>query len=66
MMMKSCIQICNSVSLNFLVTVKAASHDCVIRTSQPKTVVKAENEVWFYSKVTIALYHNTLVKTVII
>ena len=45
MIMKSCIQVCNSVSLNFLVTVKAASHDCVIRTSQPKTLVKAENEV---------------------
>ena len=27
---------------------------------------KAENEVWFYSKVTVSLYHNTLVKTVMI
>ena len=27
---------------------------------------KAENEVWFYLKVTVSLYHSTLVKTVII
>ena len=35
-------------------TVKAAPHECVIRTGQPKTKVKAENEAWFYSKVTVS------------
>ena len=35
------------VLLNFLVTVKAASHECAIRTGQTKTKVKAENEAWF-------------------
>ena len=38
----------------------------VNRTGLPETWVKYENEVWFYSKVTVSLYRNTLVKTVII
>ena len=38
------------VLYDFLVTVKAAPHKCVIRTGQPLTKVKAENEAWFYSK----------------
>ena len=39
---------------DFLVTVKAALHECVIRTGQPQTSVKAEKEAWFYSKVTVS------------
>ena len=42
------------VSLDFSLTVKAAPHECVIRTSQPKAWVKAEKEAWFYSKVTVS------------
>ena len=38
---------------NFLVTVKAAPHECVIRIGLPK--VKAENEAWFCSKVTVLI-----------
>ena len=34
---------------------KAAPHECVIRTGQPLSWVKAENEAWFYSKVTVYL-----------
>ena len=41
------------VFFDFLLTVKAAPHECVIRTGQPKTKVKAENEAWYYSKVTV-------------
>ena len=37
----------NTLSYDFLVTVKAAPHECVIRTGQPKTLVKAENGAWF-------------------
>ena len=39
---------------NFLVTVKAAPHQCVIRNGLhvPKAWLKTENEAWFYSKVT--------------
>ena len=40
------------VQLDFSLTVKAAPHESVIRTSQPKALVKAEKEAWFYSKVT--------------
>ena len=43
------------VIFDFSLTVKAAPHECVIRTGQPKTYVKAKNEVWFYSKVTVYL-----------
>ena len=39
---------------DFSLTVKAAPHECVIRTGQPQTKVKAENEAWFYSKVTVS------------
>ena len=39
---------------DFLVTVKAAPHECVIRTGQTQTYLKAENEAWFYSKVTVS------------
>ena len=39
---------------DFLGTVKAAPHVCVIRTCQPKTKVKAENDVWFDPKVTVS------------
>ena len=49
------------ILLNFLVTVKAAPYECVNRTGLLKTWVKAENEVCFYSKVTVSLHHNTLV-----
>ena len=38
------------VLLDFLLTVKAVPHECVIRTSQPKAKVKAEKEVWFIKK----------------
>ena len=38
----------------FSLTVKAAPHEYVIRTGQPWTSVKAENEAWFYSKVTVS------------
>ena len=41
------------VLLDFALTVKAAPHECVIRTSQPYASVKAEKEAWFYSKVTV-------------
>ena len=55
------------VLLNFLVTVKAAPHECVKRTGLLYTWVKAENEVRFYWKVNVSLYHNTsLVKLIII
>ena len=40
--------------LDFSLTVKTASHECVIRTSQPLALVKAEKEAWFYSKVTVS------------
>ena len=40
--------------LDFSLTVKAAPHECVIRTSQPKSLINAEKEAWFYSK---SLYH---------
>ena len=36
------------VVFDFSLTVKAAPHECVIRTGQPETQVKAENEAWFY------------------
>ena len=42
------------VFFDFSLTVKAAPHECVIRTSQPKAKVKAEKEAWFYSKVTLS------------
>ena len=42
------------VFLDFSHTIKAAPHECVIRTGQPYTWVKAENWAWFYSKET---YH---------
>ena len=42
------------VLFDFSHTVKAAPHECVIRTGQPWAKVKAENEVWFYSKVTVS------------
>ena len=40
----SLIMVSAVVYLNFLVTVKATPHECVIRTGRPKTLVKAENE----------------------
>ena len=57
---------CGNVFLNFLVTVKTAPPECVIRTSLLKTRVKTENEVWFYLKVIVSLYYTTLVKKVMI
>ena len=45
----------SALFFDFSLTVKAAPHDCVIRTGQPYTKVKAENEAWFYSKVTASL-----------
>ena len=42
------------VLYDFLITVKAAPHECVIRTGQSQTKVKDENEAWFYSKVTVS------------
>ena len=41
------------VFFDFSLTVKAVPHECVIRTGQSQTKVKAENEAWFYSKVTV-------------
>ena len=38
---------------DFLVTVKAASHECFIMTDLPSTYVNAENEAWLYSKETV-------------
>ena len=43
------------IFFDFSLTVKAAPHECVIRTSQPLSWVKAENEAWIYSKVTVYL-----------
>ena len=43
-----------TVFFDFSLTVKAAPHECVIRTGQSETWVKAENETWFYSKVTVS------------
>ena len=51
------------VLLDFSLTVKAAPHECVMRTGQPWTLVKAENEAWFYSKVTVSSCAITSVKT---
>ena len=42
------------VIFDFSLTVKAAPHECVIRTGRPQTQVKAENEACFYSKVTVS------------
>ena len=42
------------VFFDFSLTVKAVPHECVIRTGQPETQVKAENEAWPYLK---KLYH---------
>ena len=42
------------VFFDFSLNVKAAPRECVIRTGQPKTLVKAENEVWFYPKVVVS------------
>ena len=42
------------ILLTFSFSVKAAPHECVIRTSQPKALVKAEKATWFYSKVTVS------------
>ena len=39
---------------DFSVTVKVAPNESVIRTGQPYTWIKAENEAWFYSKVTVS------------
>ena len=41
------------VFFDFSLTVKAAPHECVIRTGQPQAKIKAENEAWFYTKVTV-------------
>ena len=49
------------VLLDFSLAVKVAPHECVIRTGQPKAYVKAENEVWFYSKVNVASCAKTSV-----
>ena len=35
------------------------AHECVIRTDLPKTSVKAENEAYYYSKVTVSPYAIT-------
>ena len=50
----STLSIGSIVLYDFWVTVKAAPHECAIRTGQSKTQVKAENETWFYSKVTVS------------
>ena len=44
----------NRIFFDFSLTAKAAPHECVIRTGQPYTKVKAENEAWLYSKVTVS------------
>ena len=43
-----------NVLLDFSLTIKAAPHECEIRTSQPYALVKAEKEAWFYSKETVS------------
>ena len=43
-----------SILYDFWGTVKAALHKCVIRTGEPQTKVKAENEAWLYSIVTVS------------
>ena len=40
--------------MDFLITV-LAPHECIIRTGLPNTYVNAENEAWFYSKVTLLI-----------
>ena len=40
------------VLLNFLVTVRAAPHECLTRTGL--SIGKAENDVRFYSKVSVS------------
>ena len=53
---------CNKLLLlDFSLTVKAAPHECVIRTSQSLASVKAEKEVWFYLKVTVSSCATTSV-----
>ena len=42
------------IFFDFFLSVKAAPHECVIRTGQPYISVKAENEAWFNSKVTVS------------
>ena len=42
------------VFFDFSLTVKAAPHECAIRTGQPLKKVKAVNEAWFNSKVTVS------------
>ena len=49
------------VLLDFSLTVKAAPHECVIRTSQPKAKVKAEKEAWLYTKVSVSSCATTSV-----
>ena len=44
----------STVLFDYSLTVKAVPLECVIRTGKPKTWVKAENEAWFYSKVTVS------------
>ena len=48
------------IFFDFSLTVKAAPHECVIRTGQPYTLVKAENEAWFYSKITVGSEQSVL------
>ena len=42
------ISLLRQLFFDFSLTVRAAPHECAIRTGQPKTKVKAENEAWFY------------------
>ena len=49
------------ILLDFSLNIKAAPHECVIRTSQPYAKVKAEKEAWFKSKVTVSSCATTLV-----
>ena len=51
----------NTLLLDFSITVKAAPHECVIRTSQHQAMVKFEKEAWSYSKVTVSSCARTSV-----
>ena len=42
------LRISQDILFDFSLTVKAALHECVIRTGQSYTWVKAENEARFY------------------
>ena len=46
-------QVCHGIIEFFFVSVKAAPHECIIRTGLPLTKVRAEKEKRFCSKVAV-------------